>query len=109
MICLQVRIPKHILLKFMQSLKTELPGNPKKKECLVFRQKTLDPMQPKPFKFAAHPSHVDLAVAVKKCGRKPATSVEPANKYNELVDKQLAALFRASWPYRKSKTSKRIQ
>ena len=35
----------------MQSLKTELPGNPKMKECLTFRQRTLDPTQPKPFKW----------------------------------------------------------
>ena len=102
---MQVRIPKHILLKFLQSLKSELPGNPKKRECLLtFKLKTLDPTQPKPFKFAAGSSHLDMVV--KKPGRKPIGG-EPNRKYNEQVDKQLAALFRASWPYKKSRTSEK--
>ena len=90
----------------MQSLKTELPGNPKRKECLTFRQRTLDPTQPKPFRFAAHrTTQADMG----RPGRKASASVAEAstpNKYSELTDKQLAAHFRTSWPYRKAKTSK---
>ena len=46
-----VRIPKTVMIKFLQSLKPELPAMPGKVDTKSLRNKFLDPNLPKPYKF----------------------------------------------------------
>ena len=46
-----IRIPKTVMIKFLQSLKPELPAKPGRVDTKSLRNKSLDPNLPKPYKF----------------------------------------------------------
>ena len=100
-----MKVPKNILLKFIQSLKPELPQQ--KIEAKKLKPK-LDPNQPMPVKYAPQITIQTAKGTIQydrpTVGRKPFAST--ASDYSKHLDVQLAARFRPSWPskVRPSKT-----
>jgi len=104
-----IKIPKDILVKFIQTLKTDLPvstvfkPNSKRKDPTIKKRK-LDPDKPQPYKFIKQTNFTTEGLVQsrggscggKAPGRKSVAAM--ASKYSDTVDRYLATHFRASWP-----------